>query len=357
MEKTAPSDIAEKWDNVGLLVGGKKDVVNRLMVCLDVTSNVVNEACSKNIDLIVTHHPVIFKPLKRILKDDFKGSILYRLIQNNLAVYSAHTNMDITKGGINDYLAELLELTNVRNLNSYRAETLYKLAVFVPVEKIKDVQNAINSKGAGCLGDYRDWSFRVEGTGNFRPLENTKPYIGSPGILEEVREYKLETIVSENVMKQVVDEMIRVHPYEEPAYDIYPLNIDGYEYGLGKTGFLSTECTLSEFAYRVKLALNINNVRLMGDPEKSIQKAAVFCGGFDGSYSGLLSEKPDVLVTGDVKHNEAVDLLEMGFCVIDAGHYSTEIIIVDKLANMLQSEFEDIEVMKSQWEQNPFIII
>ncbi|HOQ38631.1 MAG TPA: Nif3-like dinuclear metal center hexameric protein [Acetivibrio sp.] len=354
MEELAPANLAEDYDNVGLLIGNRGSKVNRILVCLDVSSKVVDEAVEKNVDLIVSHHPVIFKGIKRINEDDAKGSIIYKLIKNNIGVYSAHTNLDVAHGGVNNYLSSLLGLTEIRNLVGYKSEKLFKIVVFVPVESVDSVRDSMSRAGAGWIGNYSDCSFMTKGVGTFMPLEGTNPYIGTRGKLEKVDEYRLETVVSKDNLQRVIEAMIHAHPYEEVAYDVYPLEINGREYGMGNVGVLDKSITLESFINLVKERLNIKNVRLIGSTEKEIKKVAVFCGSFDNRVAWAAKLQADVLVTGDVKYHDAMDMTEMGMCVIDAGHFNTERIIVPRLVQLLSDRFSDIEVMGNDVEEDPF---
>lgn len=354
MEELAPANLAEDYDNVGLLIGNRGSKVNRILVCLDVSSKVVDEAVEKNVDLIVSHHPAIFKGIKRINEDDAKGSIIYKLIKNNIGVYSAHTNLDVAHGGVNNYLSSLLGLTEIRNLVGYKSEKLFKIVVFVPVESVDSVRDSMSRAGAGWIGNYSDCSFMTKGVGTFMPLEGTNPYIGTRGKLEKVDEYRLETVVSKDNLQRVIEAMIHAHPYEEVAYDVYPLEINGREYGMGNVGVLDKSITLESFINLVKERLNIKNVRLIGSTEKEIKKVAVFCGSFDNRVAWAAKLQADVLVTGDVKYHDAMDMTEMGMCVIDAGHFNTERIIVPRLVQLLSDRFSDIEVMGNDVEEDPF---
>ncbi len=354
MEELAPANLAEDYDNVGLLIGNRGSKVNRILVCLDVSSKVVDEAVEKNVDLIVSHHPVIFKGIKRINEDDAKGSIIYKLIKNNIGVYSAHTNLDVAHGGVNNYLSSLLGLTEIRNLVGYKSEKLFKIVVFVPVESVDSVRDSMSRAGAGWIGNYSDCSFMTKGVGTFMPLEGTNPYIGTRGKLEKVDEYRLETVVSKDNLQRVIEAMIHAHPYEEVAYDVYPLEINGREYGMGNVGVLDKSITLESFINLVKERLNIKNVRLIGSTEKEIKKVAVFCGSFDNRVAWAAKLQADVLVTGDVKYHDAMDMTEMGMCVIDAVHFNTERIIVPRLVQLLSDRFSDIEVMGNDVEEDPF---
>ena len=349
----APLRLAEEWDNVGLHIGSMEQDIRKIMICVDVTSKVVDEAIAKGVDMIIAHHPLIFKPLKRVCEDDFKGRIIYKLIRNNISVYSAHTNLDFTEGGINDYLASLLGLQEVKNLKKYKTDAFYKLAVFVPQDSEEKVREAICRGGAGWIGNYSDCTFSVKGTGTFKPLEGTNPYIGIKEKLERVDEYRIETIVPEDKLKSVIKAMIGAHPYEEVAYDVYPLELNSKEYGMGKAGKLQKPLSLDEFIAAVKGKLSIDKVRLIGNTDRQIEKVGVFCGGFDGDWSGVLKEKLDVLVTGDIKHNIAVDAIEMGLCVIDAGHFGTEKIIVPLVIERLSKEFPALEIISNSVETDP----
>lgn len=354
MEELAPNNIAEDYDNVGLLIGSKDSTIKRIMVCLEVSSKVVDEAVSKNVDLIVSHHPVIFKGLKRINEDDPKGRIIYKLIKNNIGVYSAHTNLDVTDGGLNNYLSTILELTEIKNLMSYKSEKLCKIVVFVPMDNVDSVRDSMSRAGAGWIGNYSDCSFMTKGTGTFRPLEGTNPYIGTMGNLEKVNEYRLETVVPQKGLKKVIEAMIGAHPYEEVAYDIYPLDIVSKEYGMGNVGVLKEPKTLDDFIKVVKEKLNVKNVRVIGSNDREIKNVAVFCGSFDSKVAGPAKSKADVLVTGDVKYHDAMDMLEMGMCVIDAGHFNTERIIVPRLAELLSSRFSNLDIISNNVEEDPF---
>ncbi|HQD28038.1 Nif3-like dinuclear metal center hexameric protein [Acetivibrio saccincola] len=355
IENIAPKSLAEDYDNSGLIIGRKEKDIKRVMVCLDVTSKVVEEAVEKNTDLIVSHHPLIFKGLKRINYDDVKGRIIYNLIRNDIAVYSAHTNLDVADGGVNEHLAEVLGLSELENLKRHRTLKLYKVVVFVPEENIDNVRDAMSRAGAGWIGNYSDCSFMTKGTGTFRPLEGTNPYIGSKGKLEFVDEIRLETVVPQEKLHAVIDEMIKSHPYEEVAYDVYPLNMEGKVYGLGKVGVLKTPVTLDDFIATVKEKLNAKSVRVIGSADKKIEKVAVFCGSFDESCIKDVLSKADILVTGDVKYHTAVEIAEMGMCVIDAGHFNTERIIVPKLVNILSDKFKNLDVFSNSVEEEPFI--
>ncbi|MCR4437041.1 MAG: Nif3-like dinuclear metal center hexameric protein [Clostridiales bacterium] len=354
LEKTAPLRLAEEWDNVGLMVGSLKQEINRVLVCLDATPAVIGEAVEKNVDLIISHHPFIFKGLKRINEEDEKGGSIHKLIKNNIGVYSAHTNLDAADEGVNAQLAALLGLKDIVNLKDYKAEKLYKMVVFVPEESVDSVRDAMSRAGAGWIGNYSDCSFMAAGTGTFRPLKGTNPYIGSEGKLEKVKEWRIETVVPTDRLKAVVDSMLDAHPYEEVAYDIYSLELKGKAYGFGKVGLLERPQALDSFIPFIKKALNVKDLRVIGKDGRMVKKVAVFCGSFDGDLGAVADKKADVLVTGDIKYHTALDIVEKGMCVIDAGHFNTERIIVPGLVELLKRRFSGLEVLSSNVEKDPF---
>lgn len=354
MEEFAPPKLAEDWDNVGLMIGNREDEVNKVMVCLDVTPEVVEAAEANGVNMIVSHHPFIFKGLKRINSDDLKGRMIIDLIKKGINVYSAHTNLDVTKGGVNEQLSRALGLKNLKNLKKYKSERLLKLVVFVPKDSVDTVRDALGKAGAGWIGNYSDCTFSTEGIGTFKPLEGTNPYIGSQGNLEKVEEYRVETVVPESIIDKVVSAMKSVHPYEEVAYDIYPLELSGKEYGLGYVGEVEEAVSLDEFIELVKNRLNTPRVRVIGDVDKKVKKVAVFCGSFGNEIIGMVRAKADVLVTGDVKYHDALDMAQMGMCVIDAGHFNTEKIVLPTLVEVLKDKFKDLEVLCNNVERDPF---
>ncbi len=357
LQELAPLHLAEDWDNVGLIVGSRHKEVKRVMLCLDATLKVVEEAVECKADMIISHHPLIFRGLKKLNDDSIVGKRIIKLVQNNISIYSAHTNLDTCECGVNQKLAEALGLQNIRNLNTYNEDKVYKLVVFVPFSHVDAVRDAITGEGGGWTGNYSDCTFMTPGIGTFRPLEGTNPFIGSQGKLEKVDEYRLETVVPERKLKKVIDAMLKAHPYEEVAYDIYPLQISGEAFSIGKIGDVDKQVNLNEFVEIVKEKLDVRHVRVIGDYEGVIERVAVFCGSFDRDWVNLNSREFDILVTGDVKYHDALDIVESGRCVIDAGHFATERIILPVLKDMLSEKFENVEFILSNKLEDPFNVI
>lgn len=336
IDKIAPRTLAEDWDNVGLLVGDPSQQVSKILVALDVTKAVADYAVAQKVDMIITHHPIIFKGIKNLRTDLPHGQILSKLLKADIAVFSAHTNLDIANGGINDILADKLALTNISPLSVISTEKLVKLVVFVPSSHYESVRDSIVNAGAGHIGKYSHCSFHTYGTGTFLPLEDAKPFIGERGKLEQTSEIRLETIMPERISGKVIEAMLAAHPYEEAAFDLYPLLNQGSIVGLGRIGNLPDQQSLAQFIDRVKCVLCTNSVNVVGEGNRIITKVAV-CG---GSGSELISKAAiagaDVIVTGDVKYHEAQDAAAAGIAIIDAGHFSTEVLIVDFLVKYLE---------------------
>jgi len=360
LEKWAPKKLALDWDNPGLAVGDLSKEVSKVLLTLTVTYNTVKYAVENNYEMIISHHPLFFKPLKSLKKDTPLGEIVYLAIKNDIVIFSAHTNLDIAYGGINDILANLLNLEKVHILKQTFREKLNKLVVFVPRGYEDAVRNAICNVGAGHIGNYSHCTFNAAGIGTFMPLEGTNPFIGQQNKLEKVDEVRIETIIPESLQKPVINAMLKAHPYEEVAFDIYPLENYGDEFGLGRIGYLKEPKTLKEFCGIVKEKLKISHIRLVGDLTKEISKVAI-CG---GAGSDLIHSAAffgaDVLVTGDVKYHEAIDAKELDIAVIDAGHFATENIMLPALKKYLveQARLLSKKIEISIYEDaDPFVII
>ena len=321
MEQLAPKHYALPDDPIGLQLGTLNKTVSNVLVALDVTADVVDEAIERGVQLIVAHHAIMFRPMKHIRTDLPAGRLIERLIKHDIAVYISHTNLDVAEGGVNDILAEALGLQELSALQDVHTEKLYKLVVFVPEEHHQRVQQAVFAAGAGQIGNYGSCSFNVEGTGTFTPMAGSDPYIGQQGRFEQVKEIRLETIVPESVRRKTVQAMLKAHPYEEVAYDIYPVDLKGRSFGIGRVGKLGGETTLTELAEHVKRSYDLTHVRMVGDPNRRIRKVAVLGGAGRSFVQSARFAGADVLVTGDIDHHTAHDALADGMAIIDAGHH------------------------------------
>lgn len=337
LNKLAPSYLAESWDNVGLLIGNPSHVIRGVAVALDVDMNTVKQAVEQGANLIIAHHPLIFEGITSIRQDKPQGDLLWQVIQNDIQVIAAHTNLDAAWNGVNDALAESIGLKDVRPLMQTYREKLFKLAVFVPASHAERVRSAMGDAGAGHIGAYSHCSFQTQGEGEFLPLSGANPFLGSPGQLERVSECKIETIVDECRCSQVVEAMLTAHPYEEVAYDLYPLVNAGKAVGIGRIGTLDQQLSLRDFAGLVKTRLGANIVKVSGKPDSLIQTVAV-CGGSGADFiSRAKAAGADALITGDVKYHEGQEAAGLGLAVIDAGHFATEYPVVAKLVDYLSA--------------------
>lgn len=344
IEEMAPRHLAADWDNVGLMLGDPAAEVEKVLMALDCSQEVVEEAIQLGAGMIITHHPLLFKPLKNLRYDTPTGRLIRPLLQNNIAVYSAHTNLDAAAAGINATLAERLDLQSVQVLEQGWQEQYYKLAVFVPEGHEDNVRNAMAAAGAGHIGNYSHCTFQVAGTGTFLPLEGTNPYLGQVGQLERASEYRLETICPGSRLKDVLTAMLKAHPYEEVAYDIYLLQNQGPALGLGRIGLLPKPLTLQELAARVKEAVPAARVRLGGDRDRLLKTVAL-CSGAGASLATKARHLgAEVLISGDIKYHEARDMLQMGLSFIDAGHYATEAFYLPFWVEALQEKAQQARV-------------
>ncbi|MEA3465518.1 MAG: Nif3-like dinuclear metal center hexameric protein [Thermodesulfobacteriota bacterium] len=353
-----PQNLAEDWDNVGLQVGDLKQEITKVLVALEPTIATVQTAIKLQCQALITHHPLIFKPLKKITPSDETGQILFSAIRNNLAIISVHTNLDHAANGLNDWLAQALHLVNYKPLLLPKAGNLLKLVVFVPHNNAETIAAALFKAGAGHVGHYDHCSFRSDGTGSFRATEGCTPHIGTIGSDEQVNEIRLETIVPRALINKVVEKMIKVHPYEEVAYDLLPLDNRRNDIGLGRIGYLETPQQLDQFAERCKQYLGCNTLRMVAAGDTPIRKVAV-CG---GSGAQLIHEAArqgaDVLVTGDIKYHEAMSARAIGLALIDAGHFATEQLMANRLAKKLAKESQQrswsIDYIVATDEIDPF---
>lgn len=341
MEEWASPDMAMEGDKIGLQIGNPKNQVHKVLVTLDVTEEVVEEAIQLGAEMIVSHHAIIYSPIKNIRTDTYYGRTIAKLLAYDISVFTAHTNLDIAEGGVNDVLADLFELQDVEILDRLHNQKLKKLVVFVPKDHHDIVLSAISSAGAGWIGNYSHCSFNTPGIGTFRPEAGTNPFIGEQGKLERVEEIRLETVVPEKLQEKVIAAMLSVHPYEEVAYDLYPLEIMGKAFGIGRLGKLKSPMTLEEFAQDVRRKLSVPGVRIVGPRHKKIEKVAVLGGSGSEWIDAAIQHGADVLITADLKYHEAQDSFFKGLALIDPGHNGMEKHVIPAVANFLTRRLKE----------------
>ena len=356
VEKIAPLGLAQSWDNVGLLIGDPKRPIRNVLLTIDVTRAVVAEAKKLKTDLILSYHPVIWNGLKKV-RADGPSRTVYELIRSSIAVFSIHTALDAAHGGVNDGLAEILGIREPKPIGDYieySPEESYKLVVFVPVDALADVTNAVFEAGAGWIGNYRDCGFQAEGTGTFLPLEGTKPTVGRKGRLEKVAETRFETIVPAERLQAVVDSMKKAHPYEVPAFDVFKLFDYASRFGLGRIGVLAEPMRLNRIIEAVKRRTGAKAVGLVGDQKRLVRKAAV-CAGTCGEILNLvIATGADLYLTGELKHHQALAAQEAGLTCICLSHTVSERFVLKKLAQQIRKLAGELTVKISRTDADPF---
>jgi dinuclear metal center YbgI/SA1388 family protein len=338
MEHHFPLHLAASWDNCGLQVGSYQAPVKRVGVALELEPQVLEQALQQQIDLIITHHPLFFHGLKCLNTETVMGDMVNKLIRAGIAVYAAHTNLDSAPSGLNQHLAEKLNLRDIMPLFTEHRDELYKIVVFVPADHVVKVHEAMARAGAGHIGRYSACSFRTPGIGTFRPEAGSQPWIGSTGVLEEVEEYRLETVIPQSGLKQVLHSMQAAHPYEEVAYDVFRLVNGGQVYSMGRKGRLTAACSLNELARQVKAVFASEGLRVVGDPGKLVERVALISGSGGAMLANINTDLAEVVITGDVKYHEAQEALLKGLAVIDAGHQELERHMIAFLQAILQRE-------------------
>ncbi len=355
IEDWAPKSIAWEKDNVGLQVGSLRREVKNILLCLDVDEKVVDEANRKNCNLIISHHPLLFRSLKKLDSGkDKKSRIIEKLIKKDITLYSAHTNLDFTKDGVSFQLANRLKLIN-QNFLVNLSSNQNKISVFVPGSHADKVADAMHSAGAGIIGEYSNCSFRTLGTGTFKGSEKSNPKVGIKGKIENVEETKIEVLVNSFDLKKIITAMKKVHPYEEVAFDVYPLANENVNYGMGVIGELKNELSQQEFLNLVAKSLKTKNLRFTRGSKTKIKKVAVCGGSGSDLLDAAIQSKADAFVTADIKYHTFQDS-ENEILLIDAGHYETENPVLDEIKKRIEKSLTDkTKVYKYSGSTNPIV--
>lgn len=355
MNDMAPQALAESWDNPGLACGHPGQEVHKVWLALTPTMDVLTRARNKGCDAIITHHPLIFKPLASLAETASPARELAYLIRGQMALFSAHTNLDICQGGVNDVLAEHLGLTDLKPLTVERVEGFYKLRVFVPETHLEVVKKALFAAGAGAQGDYDRCAWQVLGEGQFRPREQAQPFLGRAGHVSSVAEHCLEVLVSEPHLADVCAALKKAHPYEEVAYDIFREEKQGKALGLGRIGQLPSAVSLETFS--VQVAKNLKAaVRTSPDRERLIQRVAVCGGAASGYLAQAKAAGADCYVTGDLSYHDFQKAMELDIALIDGTHFATERPVLSAVRDHLQNCFGDqVDIMIDAQEKDQFM--
>ena len=365
MEDWAPVRYAVPEDNPGLQAGDPSAVVRSALVAVDASSAVVDEAIGVGAQMLITHHPLIFNPLRSINTGGGEGRLLGRLITAGISLYAAHTNLDVAEGGVEDLLAAAAGLQfgdcGPGALEPFGEDALLKLVVFVPEGHEDEVRDAVCAAGAGWIGRYSDCAFMTEGTGTFKPLEGAQPFLGEVGRVERAREFRLETILPESRKSAVLRALLKAHPYEEAAFDLYPLRNMGRSGGFGRVGVLAQPVTLGGLAARMRSALGAACVKVSGDLSREIRTAATAAGSGGRNVAAAAKAGAEALVTGEIRHAQVLQAVSLGMSVVEVGHFASERAIVGAIVERLNVAFASANLccraIAAASEREPFTIL
>jgi len=366
MERIAPTQFAEPWDNVGLLAGSPdRAMKGPTLLTIDLTETVVDEAVDLGCSAIIAYHPPIFSPLKRITSLSGKERVILRVLEAGIAVYSPHTALDSAPGGMSDWLADgLLDRTGLvkadrralRPRTDHPLTQRVKIVTFLPGEKVDDLRAALASAGAGMMGKYEVCSFTTSGTGTFYGAPDSHPAVGEAGRLERVNEVRLEMVCSEKALPLAITMLRQFHPYEEPPVDIFPLlGRPERHAGLGRRLVLDQPATLEKLADRLKTYLGVKTVKVAPANDRPAPRVGVCPGAGSEVAPMALAENCDVFVTGEMKHHEVTPMLDAGLSIILAGHTNTERGYLPSLAEKLRTELPGGDFQVSKADRSPFV--
>jgi len=352
LESLAPLSLQEDYDNSGLIVGDPLAEISKTLICLDVTEEVVEEAIENNCELIIAHHPIVFRGLKKLNGKNYVERVVIKAIQNNIAIYAIHTNLDnVLKGGVNSKIANKLGLTNTSVLRK-RESDLCKLVTFSPKSHTSQIRKALHDAGAGAIGKYDNCSFVSEGMGSFRGGEDANSFVGTNGEIHRENEDRIEVILPKWTLPTAISKLKNEHPYEEVAYDVYPLLNTSQETGAGLLGMLTRPMTQNEFLQHLKESMKTSVIKYTSLSSNSIQKVAV-CG---GSGSFLIGDAKrigaDAYVTGDIKYHEFFDG-ENELMICDIGHYESEQFTIELLGDFLLEKIPNFALVLTRAVTNP----
>jgi len=352
LEEIAPLSHQESYDNAGLIVGDFNTNVTSVLIALDVIESVVDEAIEIGANLIISHHPIVFSGLKRFNGNNYIERVVIKAIKNNIAIYAAHTNLDsVIISGVNSKICEKLKLTNTKILSPVNGK-LNKLAVFVPEKDVEKVRDAIFNAGAGNIGKYSSCSFNTIGLGSFKAEKGANPHVGDKHKTHFEKEVKIEVVVPKHILNKVVSEMIKVHPYEEVAYDIYELSNEWKEVGAGMVGELTKEMDSLSFLQELKTVFNCNTIKHTEIINKKVKRIAI-CGGA-GSFllKDAIRTNADVFITGDFKYHQFFDA-ENRIIIADVGHFESEQFTKDLFYELLTGKFSTFAIHLTNVNTNP----
>lgn len=371
IEKIAPRSWADDWDNPGLVVGSSAQRVQKILLTLDTTPEVVEEAVKEKAELIISHHPLLFKPLKNLRMDNRAALVPLSLFRSGISCYAAHTNLDQSTLSSSLTFADMLQLQKTEFLETTAEEKLYKIVTFVPEENVDTLRTALAAEGVGSgitdgehSDHYAECFYQTKGEGMFRALSGAKPTIGKIGELTRVTEIRLESIVEERALSRAIKVLHKTHPYEEPAYDIFPLKNTGKPHGYGAIGTLPEPRSLGELWANFLTQLSekysghdFSSVRLAGDPNRKIRKIALLNGSGSSFVQKAAFKGADLYITGELAYHNVLDCLESGMAVGELGHFLSEMPMVYALYDYIRADktMDDVELIISATNKVPWV--
>ena len=352
LEKIAPPQYQEAYDNSGLIVGNSTADITGILICLDSTEAVIDEAINLGCNLVVAHHPIVFKGLKKFNGRNYVERTVIKAIKNDIAIYAIHTNLDnMLYNGVNTQICHKLGIKNAKIL-APKPQTLKQLTAFTPLDATQKVLDALYEAGAGEIGKYKNCSFTSLGTGSFTPTHSANPYIGTPNKAEEVRENSVQVIFPAYLEKKIVTALHAAHPYEEVAYYVYALENEQSNVGAGMVGELDEAMNTMDFLQLIKRQMTASSVRYTDILREKVKKIAV-CGGA-GSFllPQAIASKADIFISADFKYHEFFDA-DKQIIIADIGHYESEQFTIDLLKDILEKENRDFEIFSTKIITNP----
>lgn len=351
LEKLAPLSLQESYDNSGLIVGDKNAEAKHPIICLDSTEEVIDEAIASGSTLVIAHHPIVFSGLKSLTGKNYIEKTIIKAIKNDIAIYAIHTNLDNVHNGVNKMIADKIGLENTRILHP-KKELLSKLIFFCPTAEAEKVREAVFDSGAGKIGKYDSCSYNLKGIGTFKAGKNTNPHIGEIGKFHQEEEMRIEIILPNTAVEKVVAALIKAHPYEEVAYDLYPITNAWKEVGSGMIGALKEPLVAETFLDQLKKTFKTTVIRHTRILSKKVSRVAI-CGG-SGSFllNDAISNKADVFVTADFKYHQFFDANDK-IVIADVGHFESEQFTMQLIQNYLQEKIPNFATYLSKVNTNP----
>lgn len=351
LEEIAPLNYQESYDNAGLIVGSLDKEVSKALISLDCTEEIVDEAIANHCDIIISHHPIVFKGLKKFNGNNYVERVIIKAIENKIAIYAIHTNLDSVLNGVNGKICEKIGLKNCKILVP-KIGLLKKLVFFVPLKNANEVRNAVFEAGAGSIGNYSECSFNTPGQGTFKANDIAKPFVGEANLLHKENEMRVEVIYPAQAEKKIMTALWENHPYEEVAYDIYALENSHQQVGSGMIGELETEIAGLDFLHQLKEKMGLSVIRHTKILNKKIKKIAV-CGG-SGSFllSKAIQAKADIFITADFKYHEFFDA-DGKILIADIGHFESEQFTQELLLEIITKKFPNFAVRLTGNNTNP----